>query len=265
MSTERNHGRGHEVIDWDQELYDAIKVKNVEGVRSALEGGASVSATDSYGCTPLHIAASGSAAIVKLLLASGASASINTPDSFGNTPLHYSNTEIAEQLKEAEVNRAVRHKGLCALIKQLPEKPPSMFRNYCNQIVEKGGIECVSDGVKQGIINYSLNTSRTMVEKVRGLDSIELRVHTALCKALRTFPQCASMFEKRATHEARKRRCVEGGGKVEEQTDEMDAITTPLLDRAGASRSSSLTAEQRRLVERGENPYGDSSSQRGRV
>jgi hypothetical protein len=66
-------------------------------------------------------------------------------------------------------------------------------------------------------------------------------------------------------YDAIKVRSVEGGGKVEEQTDEMDAITTPLLDRAGASRSSSLTAEQRRLVERGENPYGDSSSQRGRV
>jgi hypothetical protein len=265
MSTERNHGRGHEVIDWDQELYDAIKVKNVEGVRSALEGGASVSATDSYGCTPLHIAASGSAAIVKLLLASGASASINTPDSFGNTPLHYSNTEIAEQLKEAEVNRAARHKGLCALIEQLPRGKKSMLRVYGAKIIEQGGIECVSDEVKRDIINYIPNTSRTMVEKVRGLDSIEVRVHTALCEALRTFPQCASMFEERGAYEAR-RRCIEGGGKEEERESSTGGtLRSPLLEGAGASRSSSLTAEQRRLVARGENPYGDSSSQRGRV
>lgn len=67
-------------------LIDAVQKEDVEKVRSQIEAGVNIEATDSYGQTALHWAAKyDSAEIVQLLLDAGAN--INAKDEDGDTPL----------------------------------------------------------------------------------------------------------------------------------------------------------------------------------
>ncbi|MBD0390989.1 ankyrin repeat domain-containing protein [Wolbachia endosymbiont of Pentalonia nigronervosa] len=70
----------------NDKLFSAVQAKDYDKVKSLIEQGAEVNATDSNGKTPLHYAASLSLDIVKYLVAQGAD--INARDNDEMTPLH---------------------------------------------------------------------------------------------------------------------------------------------------------------------------------
>ncbi len=92
----------------DDSLFQAVKVGDVQMVKSLLEKGANVNARDENGNTPLHLAAKeGNFEIVKLLVTHCADVLIK--DRWGKTPLDYAR-EIFERKEYVEITELI-HKS----------------------------------------------------------------------------------------------------------------------------------------------------------
>lgn len=81
-------------------LIEAVQKQDVDAVRSRIEAGDNIKATDSYGQTALHWATKGeSAEIVQLLLDAGAD--FNAKDEDGDTPLQNAEKNAYPAIAEA--------------------------------------------------------------------------------------------------------------------------------------------------------------------
>jgi len=81
-------------------LIEAVQKQDVDAVRSRIEAGDNVEATDSYGQTALHWATKNkSAEIVQLLLDAGAD--FNAKDEDGDTPLQNAEKNACPAIAEA--------------------------------------------------------------------------------------------------------------------------------------------------------------------
>lgn len=130
----------------EKELFPAIRLNDIETVKSLLLGGANVNHKEEYGVTLLHWASThGHFDMCQLLLDNGAD--VNATDIFGNTPLYWAVSTFSstpdEKINVVRLlldNGADANKGIASLTQKRPLHEAAHYNNIelCKLLIEHG-------------------------------------------------------------------------------------------------------------------------------